>query len=53
VKYAFFTNGKEVAYIIFDGRDTDKNGWYNDNRILYSRWTDIIGYSKVGSSIDG
>ncbi|XP_056022086.1 uncharacterized protein LOC125650831 [Ostrea edulis] len=53
VKYAFFTNGKEVAYIIFDGRDTDKNGWYNDNRILYSRWTDIIGYTKVGSSIDG
>lgn len=53
VKYAYFTNGVEVAFIIFDGRDADKNGWFNDDRILYSYWTDIIGYTKVGSSIDG
>ncbi|XP_062618605.1 uncharacterized protein LOC134280203 [Saccostrea cucullata] len=53
VKYAYFTNGVEVAFIIFDGRDADKNGWFNDDRILYSYWNDIIGYTKVGSSIDG
>lgn len=53
VKYAYFTNGVEVAFVIFDGRDADKNGWFNDDRILYSYWTDIIGYTKVGSSIDG
>ena len=53
VKYAYFTNGVEVAFVIFDGRDADKNGWFNDDRILYSYWNDIIGYTKVGSSIDG
>ncbi|KAK3083098.1 hypothetical protein FSP39_013942 [Pinctada imbricata] len=53
VKYAMFNNGKEVGFSIYDGRDTDKNGWFVDARILYSRWTDIKGYTKVGSSIDG
>ena len=47
-----FSSGKEVAYTVYDGRDTDKNGWFVNNRILYSRWTDIEGAINV-SSIDG
>ncbi|XP_071164274.1 uncharacterized protein [Mytilus edulis] len=54
VKYAYYTSGLEVAYTVFDARNTDKNGWFDISNILYSCYHDILSYSTmVGSSIVG
>ena len=41
VKLAFFEHAKEVAYVIFDGRNSDKMNWFSKDRILFSSWCDL------------
>ena len=54
VKLAFFEYGKEVAYVIFDGRDSDMMNWFSKHRILFSSWCDLHpGYDYNYFSIAG
>lgn len=41
VKLAFFEHGKQVAYIIFNGRNSDSMNWFSKKRVLYSSWCDL------------
>ena len=41
VKLAFFEHGKEVAYVSFDGRNSDNNNWFSKERVLFSSWSDL------------
>jgi len=42
-----------VAWVIFDGRGTSKNEWFDASKILYSSYLDITSLSSAVSSISG
>ncbi|XP_078326307.1 uncharacterized protein LOC111123269 [Crassostrea virginica] len=46
VKFQLDTFGETVAFIEFDGRNTDDMNWFHNSRILNSSWTDM---QKAGS----
>ena len=41
VKYAFYTEEEEVAYVIFDGVGCDINNWFAQNRVIHSSWPNL------------
>ncbi|KAK3789871.1 hypothetical protein RRG08_060424 [Elysia crispata] len=41
VRYSLIKNGVEVAYIVFDGTNTDNLSWFSQSRILQSSWTTL------------
>ncbi|OWF56765.1 Hemicentin-1 [Mizuhopecten yessoensis] len=53
VKYGFYSGGAEVAFVIFDGRGTTKDSWFNCANILFSSYDDIVSQSKSHCSIQG
>ncbi|XP_060084093.1 uncharacterized protein LOC132563347, partial [Ylistrum balloti] len=53
VKYSYFTAGIEKAWIVFDGVGTTKSTWFADDKILFSKYTDIKTAGKTTVSISG
>ena len=48
VKYSMFTSGLEVAYVVFDGKGTTKNDWFDSTTILFSSYTNLA--STIGTA---
>ncbi|XP_060063058.1 uncharacterized protein LOC132543561 [Ylistrum balloti] len=54
VRVSFVNDGQEKAYVVFDGRDSDKKSWFSKSRILSSSWEDLNTHSITNyDSIDG
>ncbi|XP_060599293.1 uncharacterized protein LOC132752903 [Ruditapes philippinarum] len=45
VKFAFYDSDKEVAYVIFNGEDSDLNNWFDKSRVIDSSWPDLTSTS--------
>ncbi|XP_060587774.1 uncharacterized protein LOC132743257 [Ruditapes philippinarum] len=45
VKFAFYDTDKEVAYLIFNGKDSDMNNWFDKSRVIDSSWPDLTSKS--------
>ena len=41
VRLALYENGREVAFLLFDGVGTDKMNWFSKERILDSSWNHL------------
>lgn len=46
VKFAFYDENKEVAYVIFNGKGSDLNNWFDKTRVLTSSWPDLTSDSS-------
>jgi hypothetical protein len=46
VKYAYYENNQEVAYVIFNGSGSDINSWFDKHRIIASSYTDLTTTQK-------
>nr|XP_022321218.1 uncharacterized protein LOC111123269 isoform X3 [Crassostrea virginica] len=42
IKFELDTFGETVAFIEFDGRNTDDLNWFHNSRILNTSWTDML-----------
>lgn len=38
VKFAFFKNNNEVAFVIFDATGSDRSNWFEHSRVIQSSW---------------
>ena len=41
VKYAYYENNQEVAYVIFNAAGSDINSWFDKRRVLSSSYSDL------------
>jgi hypothetical protein len=41
VKYAYYENNQEVAYVIFNGAGSNINSWFDKRRVISSSYTDL------------
>ncbi|XP_021364222.1 uncharacterized protein LOC110457302 [Mizuhopecten yessoensis] len=53
VKYAFFSSGAEVAFVMFDGRNSTSTDWFSNGRIILSSYDDMVSQAKTDCSIAG
>jgi len=53
VKYSYFDDGTEVAWVRFNGRDSTKSTWFADAKILDSMYTDLTSGATVTCAIAG
>ncbi|KAL4225331.1 hypothetical protein ACF0H5_016019 [Mactra antiquata] len=59
VKLALYTEDKEVAYIIFNGENSNSVNWFDASRVISSSWSDVTPtdsynyFSIVGHYIAG
>ncbi|XP_060593739.1 uncharacterized protein LOC132748194 [Ruditapes philippinarum] len=45
VKFAFYDTDKEVAYVIFNGVDSNIHNWFDRKRVIDSSWADLTSKS--------
>ncbi|XP_060599275.1 uncharacterized protein LOC132752891 [Ruditapes philippinarum] len=45
VKFAFYDADKEVAYVIFNGVDSDIRNWFDKKRVIDSSWGNLTSRS--------
>jgi hypothetical protein len=45
VKYAFYKDNKEVAYVKFNATGSNINSWFDKSRVLASSYTDLTATS--------
>ena len=50
---ALHEGGEEVAFILFNGRDSTMDSWFSKDRVLDSTWTDIKTETSNYFSIEG
>ena len=54
VKFAFYDEDKEVAHVVFDGKNTDVKNWFAKKNVLTSSWPDLTSKQSYNYfSIDG
>jgi hypothetical protein len=54
VKFAFYDVDKEVAYVIFNGKDSNIINWFDKSRVIDSSWQDLTSTSVYNRfSIEG
>ena len=54
VKFAFYDEDKEVAHVMFDGKNTDLKNWFDKKNVLTSSWPDLTSKQSYRLfSIDG
>ncbi|XP_064638157.1 uncharacterized protein LOC135494240 [Lineus longissimus] len=53
VKMSVISSNAEVAYMSFNGKDTDKMSWFSAQHLLNSSWTDLKGGPHNIFSIKG
>jgi hypothetical protein len=46
IKYAYYENIQEVAYVIFNGAGSDINSWFDKRRVIASSYTDLTATSS-------
>ncbi|XP_060084092.1 uncharacterized protein LOC132563346 [Ylistrum balloti] len=51
VKFSFFSSGTEVAHVVFDGINSDKNSWFAVSNILFSSKYGSVASTATSASI--
>lgn len=53
VKLGLYSSGKEVVMVVFNGTETNKTAWFNNELILQSTYSDLTSSSNYHFSLEG